>query len=215
MTDRTRYTIEGLAEGEQEPGAIEPILRNRLGLRSQAALDQAERLSLEMTQTRLLELYTRNHRFTAADLCKVHALWLGDIYTWAGHYRQVNLSKDGFLFAAAHQVPHLMQQYEVRFLKRYTPCCFKNLDEVASAIAITHAELILIHPFREGNGRLARLFANLMALQAGLPFLDFKTFVEERPFYIAGIQESLEVQYERLTALFKTVIQKTLAQYRP
>ncbi len=215
MRDRTRYTVEGLAEGEQEPGAIEPILRNRLGLQSQAALDQAERLALDATQTRLLDLYTRTHRFTAADLCKMHARWLAELYTWAGRYRQVNLSKDGFLFAAAHQIPSLMHHYEKRFLKRYTPCCFKHLDEIANAIAITHAELILIHPFREGNGRLARLFANLMALQAGLPFLDFTTLVEERIFYIVGIQEGLEGRYERLTGLFKTVIQKTLAQYRP
>jgi len=37
----------------------------------------------------------------------------------------------------------------------------------ATALAEVHAELILIHPFREGNGRLARLLALLMALQAG------------------------------------------------
>jgi len=28
-------------------------------------------------------------------------------------------------------------------------------------------ELILIHPFREGNGRIARFLSVLMALQAG------------------------------------------------
>jgi hypothetical protein len=40
-------------------------------------------------------------------------------------------------------------------------------------LAEVHAELILVHPFRDGNGRLARLVALLMALQAGLPPLDF------------------------------------------
>ena len=30
---------------------------------------------------------------------------------------------------------------------------------VAEALAVVHAELILIHPFREGNGRVARLLA--------------------------------------------------------
>ena len=39
--------------------------------------------------------------------------------------------------------------------------------------AAVHAEPILIHPFREGNGRCARLLATLMGLQAGLPALDF------------------------------------------
>ncbi len=36
-------------------------------------------------------------------------------------------------------------------------------------MAVTHTELILVHPFREGNGRLTRLLNTLMALQAGLP----------------------------------------------
>ena len=47
------------------------------------------------------------------------------------------------------------------------------MDEIAEAIATVHTEYILIHPFREGNGRLGRLIAVLMGLQAGLPVLDF------------------------------------------
>lgn len=46
--------------------------------------------------------------------------------------------------------------------------------QFALALAETHAELMLIHPFRDGNGRLGRLLATLMALQAGLPVLDFR-----------------------------------------
>jgi len=41
------------------------------------------------------------------------------------------------------------------------------------ALAVTHAEFILIHPFREGNVRLGRLLNTLMALQAGQPALDY------------------------------------------
>ena len=66
-----------------------------------------------------------------------------------------------------------MQKFEKDQLKKWTPCCFPSLDEIAHAIAITHAEFILIHPFREGNGRLGRLLVWLMALQAGLPPLNF------------------------------------------
>ena len=45
-----------------------------------------------------------------------------------------------------------------------------------------------MHPFREGNGRLARLLALLMALQAGLPPLDFSPLTGRgKRAYIAGI----------------------------
>ncbi|TAK86063.1 MAG: hypothetical protein EPO20_09750 [Betaproteobacteria bacterium] len=35
---------------------------------------------------------------------------------------------------------------------------------MGSALAETHVELVLIHPFREGNGRIARALSTLMAL---------------------------------------------------
>ena len=103
----------------------------------------------------------------------MHRRWLGEIYVWAGDYRQVNIAKGEFMFAAAGQVPRLMQEFERGPLLEYTPCRFDTIDDQASALAVVHAELILIHPFREGNGRCARLLALLMGLQAGLPTLDF------------------------------------------
>jgi hypothetical protein len=76
----------------------------------------------------------------------MHRLWLGEIYVWAGQYRQVNVSKGGFMFAAAAQVPTLMNQFERGPLSEYTPCRFGERDERAAALAVVHAELILIHP---------------------------------------------------------------------
>jgi cell filamentation protein len=51
-----------------------------------------------------------------------HRRWLGGIYAWAGAYRQVNVSKDGFPFAAASRVPALMEDYSGKVLARCTPC---------------------------------------------------------------------------------------------
>jgi len=47
----------------------------------------------------------------------------------AGEYRQVNVSKGGFMFAAASQVPRLMDQFERGPLSEYTPCQFRERDE--------------------------------------------------------------------------------------
>jgi len=70
----------------------------------------------------LASLYDSEHQFTSIDLCRIHRLWLGDIYSWAGKYRQVNVKKDSFSFAAAGQIPKLMTEFEEGPLKRYTPC---------------------------------------------------------------------------------------------
>jgi cell filamentation protein len=114
-----------------------------------------------------------NQVFTAADLCAWHRRWLGNVYPWAGRYRTLNLSKDDFPFAASAQIPRLMGLLERDVLANNTPCQGMPEDRLAEAIATVHVELILIHPFREGNGRIARVLASLMALQAGWPNLDF------------------------------------------
>jgi cell filamentation protein len=81
----------------------------------------------------------------------------------------------------------------------------------APALAVVHVELILIHPFRDGNGRCARLLATLMGLQAGLPALDFSGIhgVEKRR-YIAAIHEGVVRNYEPMTNVFRKVIARTL-----
>lgn len=50
-----------------------------------------------------------------------------------------------------------MQQLERASLRTYTPCTTTSAEEQAAALAIVHAEFILIRPFREGNGRCRRL----------------------------------------------------------
>lgn len=55
---------------------------------------------------------------------------------------------------------------------------------------------MLIHPFRDGNGRLARVLAPLMALQAGLRLLDFSLMAGTgKTAYIAAIQAGLDKRY--------------------
>jgi Fic/DOC family len=54
-----------------------------------------------------------------------------------------------------------------------------NADELAAVIdlcAWAHAEWIRIHPFANGNGRTARLWANYLAMRYGLP-----PFIRLRP----------------------------------
>jgi cell filamentation protein len=74
-----------------------------------------------------------------------------------------------------------------------------------------HAELILIHPFREGNGRCARLLATLMGLQAGLPALDFGGIRgETKRRYISAVHAALDRDYRPMTGIFRGVVARTL-----
>jgi cell filamentation protein len=209
----SRYDAHGL-QAEFEPGSRGRVLRNLLGIRRVRDLELAESHALVSTQNALLDQYTLTHRFTAGDIKAIHRQWLGAIYPWAGEYRNVNVGKGGFLFAAAAQVPRLMAAFERRELAQETPCAGMDAARLAKALARTHAELVLIHPFREGNGRCARVLAYLMALQAGLPSLDFAPLAGRgKRRYIAAIQTALGNDYGPLEALFAKVIRKTLTAY--
>jgi len=76
---------------------------------------------------------------------------------------------------------------------------------------LVHAELILIHPFRDGNGRCARLLATLMGLQAGLPALDFGGIRgETKRRYIGAVHAAMDRDYRPMTATFRGVIARSL-----
>lgn len=81
---------------------------------------------------------------------------------------------------------------------------------VVRALAETHVELVLIHPFRDGNGRVARILSTLMALQAGLPLLDFTVIAgKSRHAYIAAIQAGLDRYYVPMESLLGEIIEQS------
>ena len=205
MKTGKKYTVidnEGFEEGSNNT-----VLKNLLGITSKDEIDNIEEVALAKTYRKVIAKYNEDHKFVAEDIKELHAIWLGEIYPFAGQYRTVNMSKGGFPFAAANQIPSLMTTFETELLTKYTPCNFSDLSEIVQALAIIHAELILIHPFREGNGRLARLLSTLMGLQANLPILNFGIIKDNKVNdYIFAVQASLDEDYSYMENIFKLVV---------
>ncbi|OGU08719.1 MAG: cell filamentation protein Fic [Geobacteraceae bacterium GWC2_58_44] len=209
MSDR--YDTSHLVEDQYEPGSNGTVLRNLLGINDPEEMGVAETAALWRIQEKLLAEITSDHSFTPKNICEIHRQWLKSIYTWAGKYRQVNIGKGGFQFAMSHTIPALMAEFERTQLRKFTPCLFRNRDEVTHALAEVHVELMLIHPFREGNGRLGRLVATLMALQAGLPVLDFSILDGAgREEYFAAVRAGMDRNYGPMKILFEDIIENSL-----
>jgi len=184
-----------------------------LGIKRVGDINEAESQTLLLAQAQAIERYGDDQRFTAQDLCDLHRLWLSPVYAWAGEYRSVNMGRAGFQFAHAPLIQGLMAELERGPLAEYTPCRPATDTQVAKALALVHAELILIHPFRDGNGRVARLLALLMGFQAGLPPLDFSPIDgANKDAYIASIHTAVARDYAPLSALFERVISQTWKQ---
>jgi cell filamentation protein len=196
MTDR--YAVQG-AQGEFQPGSNDRVLANKLGIQSVEDMDELE--LLQRLYEEVLVKHLPNRALTAEDLKTWHRRWLGNVFAWAGQERSVNMGKDGFMFAASAQIPRLLAEFERTCLARWTPCNGMATDTLVEAIAVTHVEFILIHPFREGNGRLSRLLADVMAVQSGREPLDYSTWNSDKPAYIQAIHQGVQMEYAPMKRL--------------
>lgn len=185
MSDR--YQADG-SQGALQAGSDGQVLANRLGITQADEIAEAELILLAQLYEAVLIDALPERALTVDDLVTWHRRWLGNLYEFAGALRTVNVSKGGFLFANAALVAKLLQDFERDCLQRFTPCHGLDDAALAQAIATCHVELILIHPFREGNGRLARLLADVMAVQAGHEPLDYSAWDADKERYFAAIR---------------------------
>lgn len=211
MKKRDRYDTSGLIENQYQPGSQGRVLKNLRGISKKREMDLIEAEEYYRALEEVTRIYDKDHRFLSEDVRRIHQIWLGNIYKWAGQYRQVNLSKGGFPFAMTAQIPKLMDDFEHGPLKAHTPCKHSSVEDVVESLAIVHAEVVLIHPFRDGNGRVARLLAVLMALQAGFPLLDFGGIAgKKKKDYIKAIHTAMDRDYEPMREIFISVLRRTL-----
>lgn len=191
----SRYWISG-SQGALQQGSVGGVLENKLNITLVEDMNEAELVLLQKLYMSVLRDHLPPARVSVLHLKRWHRRWLGNVYDWAGQYRTVNMSKDGFPFAPAAQLARLMKVFDVEYLGRYTPCFGMNTAQLVEAIAVIHVEFILMHPFREGNGRVSRLLADVMAVQAGREPLDYSDWEKNKAAYVAAIQQGLSCDYE-------------------
>lgn len=90
---------------------------------------------------------------------KLHERMFGETWKWAGQYRLTEKN----IGVAVHQIRECLMALfgDVRYWienRTYAP------DEIAVRF---HHRLVLIHPFPNGNGRHARLLADVMVMKLG------------------------------------------------
>ena len=107
-----------------------------------------------------------------------------------------------------------LQQLVAELDKVLPPGQEPNLDQLAAIIdlcAWTHSEWVRIHPFANGNGRTARLWANFVAMRYGLP-----PFIRLRPrpnaSYGQAGAKAMQGQWKPTAAVFRRLLEDFLAE---
>jgi Fic-DOC domain mobile mystery protein B len=120
-------------------------------------LNEAEQENIARAQD--WALGRKRELLTEKFVMELHRRMLGDVWKWAGKFRKSERN----LGIPFYQIPAALHQMlddtkaQIEY-KSYPP------DEIAVRF---HHRLVAIHPFPNGNGRHARLMADLLAMRLG------------------------------------------------
>lgn len=123
-------------------------LKNKLGITNSVQLAEAEeKISKEkaalLFDTRLIDTFEVG---TFKGLSDIHRYLFEDIYDFAGKIRTENIAKGAFRFASVMYLEEALEK-----ISNMPQCTFEEIIE-------KYVEMNVAHPFREGNGRSARIW---------------------------------------------------------
>ena len=193
------------------PGTAIP--KNRLDIEDANLLQQIEESLLQQAyQVFITELHLAV-RFDESYFKSLHDRTFTTLYDWAGEYRSVDMSKGGSLFCLARNLDsashHIFQQLEREYF-------LKNADDwhkqkFSERLAFYQSELIALHPFYELNGRITRLFFDLIAIYNGYDPIDYSHALENGSNPVnAYIQASVACVQSADNSLLQEIIFKGL-----
>lgn len=165
-----------------EPEERNGLLQTWITFRSE--LNQAEQINIAAGAAWAFR-QSRQDVLTEAFIKRLHRKILGDVWAWAGDFRQTerNIGID------AIRIP-----VEVRATLDDIRYWIKNETFLPDEISVRlHHHLVVIHPFPNGNGRITRLLADLLAKRLGQePFtwgrITLTDVSKTRAQYIAALQ---------------------------
>ena len=136
------------------------VLINKFDIRDEAQLDAVERsITSGLIAKTMIEMPFENVDFKFYK--NLHNYVFSDIYEWAGSVRSIDMSKKGTNFCSATK---MNERAERIFLNLQTTDYLKMVptDEFVNEFTDLYCDLNYLHPFREGNGRIQRLFLNML-----------------------------------------------------
>jgi Fic-DOC domain mobile mystery protein B len=132
----------------------------RKGINTRAELNEAEADNIRKAVVKYLAAKPsrRSAPFTLSWAKRLHKQMFGDVWKWAGEFRQENLN----LGCDWHQVPMQLQALldDLAFWEA-------QRDSLLEQAARLHHRAVSIHPFPNGNGRWARMLANIWLKRHG------------------------------------------------
>lgn len=141
------------------------ILKNKLNIKDSSILKKAEEEITLIKQMELLKNPIKGN-CTKTHLMNIHKFIFEDIYQFAGKIRREQISKADTLFYPPDLIERELDKLFLK-IKEQNMLKENNEEKIFDNLAYIMAELNIIHPFREGNGRTIREFIRVIAKKVG------------------------------------------------
>lgn len=154
-------------------------LVNKLNIKDNEKLSTIER---KLVLLKLYELRQNNRigNFDIFHFLSIHQFLFEDIYPFAGKIRSEDIAKDNFRFAKWEYIEDQLKDLLNKLANEDLKNCSK--EELSQKLAYYMAELNVLHPFREGNGRTIREFIRQFAYINGYNLEIKKAIPQEMLF---------------------------------
>lgn len=168
------------------------VPKNKLGIVDAAIIHEIENNLLFQAYEKFSSQITETTLFDEAYFINLHKKTFASLYDFAGLYRTVNMSKGDSQFCLAQYLPSESKRIFTELKNDAYLFACNDKKEFAKKLAHYKSELIALHPFYELNGRILRLFIDMLCLYNGYNFIDYSDAIENNAYIEASI---LCVQY--------------------
>ena len=165
------------------------VPKNRLNIVDSDDIHELENTLLEEAYVLLSKQINSKTILDETYFINLHKKTFESLYDFAGVYRDVNMSKGGSQFCLA-QYLHCESARIFKELEadNYLANIKNDKALFAKKLAYYQGELIALHPFYEINGRITRLYCDMLALFNGYKPIDYSSSIDNGAYIEASIE---------------------------
>jgi len=184
------------------------VLKEGIDISGKPLKDSIEVKNLGRAFDFLFELAQKEVPITENYIKQIHQLIIGDDPSLSpGEYRNI-----GVIITGSEHKPPEPFEVPIKMMELFEWLNENQHQNTLFVAAIAHHEFVKIHPFKDGNGRTARILLNLILLKKGFPICNIRR--DERPAYYDALtladnghyEPIIEIVAENCTTLFSEYI---------
>ena len=189
------------------------------GILPRSEIVKLEAEGIKIAQQYIIKLSNLKTQITPEVILDIHKAGFGFIFPdWAGKFRTIDVTVGNYEPPHYSKIPELVKNLcdDLAERLKHLPSPQNEevfLSELISLLAWFQHRFVWIHPFRDYNGRVARLLTNLLLLNLGFPILTIKAETgKDRDKYVKAMKAADNYDLSKLESLLAQALKTSLEE---